>query len=66
MERLPGQPDGGHTVVDFSTYPDAVSEHDRFLDAARWALAGCGVPYAWCSGDSSWRRGPDFTGKEPA
>jgi hypothetical protein len=53
--KLPGQPDGGYAVVDLTTYASAVEVHNRFLDAARLTLAGCGVPYTWCSGDASWQ-----------
>jgi hypothetical protein len=65
MPRLPGQPDGGYTVVELTTSSSAVDVHDRFLDAARLTLAGCRIPYTWCSGDDSWRRSPDSAVQGP-
>jgi hypothetical protein len=74
MLKFPGQPDGGCTVFEFTTDPSAAGEHYRFIDAARQALIDHRIPYAWCSGDTSWqswtdgriswRRGPDFAGKK--
>jgi hypothetical protein len=60
---IPGQPDGAYAVFDLATAPSAAGEHDKFLDAARQALADCRIPYAWCSGDNTWRFGPGYEGR---
>lgn len=54
MPPWPGQPAGGHAVVEYETPAGAVQRHLRFTMAAGKALGDCGIPYAWQTGDGQW------------